>query len=70
LHRDLYIAIILERYEGPKTPLSIAFLRGLYIAIILDRYERLQTPPAIALLRSLYLAIKFTVIEGPKVPFL
>jgi hypothetical protein len=38
LHRGLYSAIILDRYVGPQSALTIALLRGLYSAIILDRY--------------------------------
>jgi hypothetical protein len=41
--RGIYLAIILDRYEGPQTPLNIALLRGLYLAIILDRYGGHQT---------------------------
>jgi hypothetical protein len=39
LLRGHYIAIILVRYEGPLSALSIALHRDLYIAIIMDRYE-------------------------------
>jgi hypothetical protein len=39
LYRDLYVEIILDRYEVPLIALTIALHRGLYFAIIMDRYE-------------------------------
>jgi hypothetical protein len=39
LHRDFYLAIIMDRYAGPVTSLTIALHRALYFAIIIDRYE-------------------------------
>jgi hypothetical protein len=39
LLRGLYLAIIMDRYEGPQSALTIALLRGLYLAIIMDRLE-------------------------------
>jgi hypothetical protein len=38
LHSGLYLAIIMDQYEGSLTALIIALHRGLYLAIILDRY--------------------------------
>jgi hypothetical protein len=43
LHRGLYLAIIMDRYEGTHTTLTIALHRGLYLAIIMDRYEGSHT---------------------------
>jgi hypothetical protein len=37
LHRDLYLAIIMDSYLGPQTAFTIALLRSLYLGIILDR---------------------------------
>jgi hypothetical protein len=39
LLRGLYLAIIVNRHEGPHSALTIALLRGLQVAIIMDRYE-------------------------------
>jgi hypothetical protein len=39
LPEGFYLAIIMDRYEGPQTPLIIALHGGLYIAIIMDRHE-------------------------------
>jgi hypothetical protein len=50
LHRDLYVAIIMDRYEGPLTSLTIALHRGLYLAIIMDRYDGTFTSTTIALI--------------------
>jgi hypothetical protein len=36
--RGLYLAIIMDRFLGTQTPLTIALLTGQYLAIILDRY--------------------------------
>jgi hypothetical protein len=49
LHRGLYIAIIIDRYEGPQTPLTIALLGRLSLANIMDLYEESQTALKIAL---------------------
>jgi hypothetical protein len=38
LHRGLYLAIIMDSYDGPQSPLIIALHRVLYLAIIMDRY--------------------------------
>jgi hypothetical protein len=43
------MAIILDRYRGPQTSLTIALLGGLYLAIIMDRHEGLHTALTIAL---------------------
>jgi hypothetical protein len=39
LHRGFYLAIIMERYEGPHTALTVVLHRGLYFEFILDHYE-------------------------------
>jgi hypothetical protein len=49
LHRGLYLAIIMDRYEGPNTTLSIALHGGLYLSVIMDRYERPHPALTIAL---------------------
>jgi hypothetical protein len=36
---DLYLAIIMDRYEGPQTALTIVLHGDLYLAITMDRYE-------------------------------
>jgi hypothetical protein len=45
----IYLAIIIDRYGGTKTDLTIAFPGGLYFAIIMDRYGGPQTALVIAL---------------------
>jgi hypothetical protein len=64
LHRGLYLAIIMDRYEGTLTTLTSALHRGLYVAIIMDRYESPLTTLTIALHRGLYLAIIMDRYEG------
>jgi hypothetical protein len=44
LHGDLYLDIIMDRYEGPHAALTIALHGGLYLAIIMDHYEGPKTP--------------------------
>jgi hypothetical protein len=39
LHGGPYLAIIIDRHEGPLTSLTIALHRGLLLAIIMDRHE-------------------------------
>jgi hypothetical protein len=65
LLRGLYLAIIMDRYDGPQSALTIALLRGLYLAIIMDRYEGHQSALTIALHRGLYLANIMTVMNAP-----
>jgi hypothetical protein len=43
LHRVLYLAIIMDPYEGPHTAFIIALHGGLYLATIMDRYENTHT---------------------------
>jgi hypothetical protein len=50
MHRGLYIAIIMDRYGGPHSALTIACLGGLYLAIIIDRNGGLHTALTVALL--------------------
>jgi hypothetical protein len=57
LHRILYFATIIHRYEGPQTALTIALHRGLYLAIIMDRYEGSHTALTITLHGGFCLAI-------------
>jgi hypothetical protein len=45
LHRSLYLAIIMDLFEGPHTALTIALHGGLYLAILMDRYEGPHTSP-------------------------
>jgi hypothetical protein len=39
LHGGLYLAIIMDRYEGPQNSLNIAFHGGVYLAIKMDCNE-------------------------------
>jgi hypothetical protein len=39
LHGGLYLAIVMDRYEGPHTAHTIDLHAGLYLAIIMDRSE-------------------------------
>jgi hypothetical protein len=66
----LYLDIIMVRYRGPQTALTIALPGALYLAIIMDRYGGTQTALTIALPGGLYLAIIMAVMELPKLPFL
>jgi hypothetical protein len=38
LHEFFYLAVILDRYEGPQTVLTIALHGAIYLANIIDRY--------------------------------
>jgi hypothetical protein len=60
--------MIMDRYGGPLTAITIALHRSLYLAIIMDRYGGPLTAVTIAFYRGLYLAIKMTVIEGHIMP--
>jgi hypothetical protein len=51
--RGLYLAILIDRYEGPYGSLTIALHRCLYLAITMDRYEGPQSALTIALHRGL-----------------
>jgi hypothetical protein len=53
IDRGLYLAIKIDRHEGPQTPLTIALHRDFYLAIKIDGHEGPQTPLIIALLRGL-----------------
>jgi hypothetical protein len=53
LHRGLYLAIIMDRYDGPKIALTIALYRGLYIANTMVRFEGPHSALSIALHRRL-----------------
>jgi hypothetical protein len=39
----LYLANIMEMYEGPHIALTIALIGGLYLTIIMDGHEAPQT---------------------------
>jgi hypothetical protein len=64
--RDLYLAIIIVRYGGPFSALTIALLRGLYLAIIMVRFEGPLSALTIAFHRGIYVAIIMARYGGPK----
>jgi hypothetical protein len=51
LHRGIYLAIIMNRYEGPQPALTIALHGGLYLATIMDHHERPHTDITIAYIK-------------------
>jgi hypothetical protein len=53
---SLYLAIIMERYEGPQIALTMALHGMPYLAIIMDRLEGQHTALTIALDKGLYIA--------------
>jgi hypothetical protein len=53
LHGDLYFSIIMDRYAGSQTYLTLALHGGLYLAIIMESYGGPQSALTIILHRDL-----------------
>jgi hypothetical protein len=54
LAESLYLAIIMEQYDGSHIALTITLYLGLYLDIIMERYEGPHTSLTIALHEDLY----------------